>query len=282
MGEIATSANVSILCTTYNASDHVAQAIQSVLGQTIGDWHLVIVDDGSSDNTRQVIRSLVGADSRVTVVEGLHRGRGAALATAVEHAPEARYICVIDADDAWHPRKLEVQLTRMRRSSWAVLGTQVVVGPRLPLWSADHLRTGRSEEVTDSLRLRNPLCHSSMMVRGDAFRAVGGYSVERSGQFDYDLYRRIAKAGGSLGIVDAAVTFKRIHRGQAFERRRHFRYALGSVGVQIAAARDAHDFGRISRRDLLASYMFAGIRLMWSATPRALRVGRLRRWVRNG
>jgi glycosyltransferase involved in cell wall biosynthesis len=104
---------VSVYTPTYNYGRFIGEAIQSVLDQTFQDWELIIVDDGSTDNTREVVASF--ADPRIHYVYQQNRGNPAARNTALKLA-RGEYIACLDADDMWLPemlQKLVAQLDRL-------------------------------------------------------------------------------------------------------------------------------------------------------------------------
>ncbi|MGD6778614.1 teichuronic acid biosynthesis protein TuaG [Sutcliffiella horikoshii] len=110
---------VSIITPSYNAEKFIEETVKSVQDQSVTDWEMIIVDDCSSDSTRDILHRLAGLDSRIKVVL-LKENGGAAVArnTALEHA-KGRYIAFLDSDDQWKPNKLEKQLTFMKENNYA-------------------------------------------------------------------------------------------------------------------------------------------------------------------
>ncbi|TJZ77290.1 glycosyltransferase family 2 protein [Chitiniphilus eburneus] len=105
---------VSIVMPAYNAGPYIDQAIESVRAQTWGDWELLVVDDGSTDDTVERVQHHAEADARVRLLRsggqtGPARARNLAIA-----ASKGRYIAFLDSDDAWLPAKLARQVTAMR------------------------------------------------------------------------------------------------------------------------------------------------------------------------
>jgi teichuronic acid biosynthesis glycosyltransferase TuaG len=103
------SAAVSVICPTFNSAKFVDRALESVLSQTERPLEVIVVDDGSTDDTVVVARRALDRRPEVpgTVVETPHRGPGVARNSGVRRA-RGSWIAFIDSDDAWHPRKLEV------------------------------------------------------------------------------------------------------------------------------------------------------------------------------
>lgn len=109
---------IQILLATYNGARFLAEQIASIQAQTFGNWRLLVRDDGSTDDTREILRARAARDERIEV---LSDGRGnlgvlgnfAALAAAALDRP-ARYVAFADQDDVWHPQKLAWQLEHIR------------------------------------------------------------------------------------------------------------------------------------------------------------------------
>jgi len=106
--------SISVLMTTYNCGDYISQAIQSVLNQTYKDSELLIIDDGSVDDTEQIVK--IFNDERIRFIKSNHIGRSSALNLGLK---EARYdlITFCDADDIIHPDKIEKQLKQYKNEN---------------------------------------------------------------------------------------------------------------------------------------------------------------------
>ena len=103
---------VSVVIPAYNAERTIPSTLVSVLGQTVADIEVIVVDDGSIDSTSNIARSL--RDSRLRVVRQANSGHAGARNTGIRHAT-GKYVAFVDADDLWLPRKLETQLCFLRR-----------------------------------------------------------------------------------------------------------------------------------------------------------------------
>lgn len=102
---------VSVIMPAYNAQEYIEAAIRSVMGQTYTNWQLLVIDDGSSDNTYQIVEKLVQADSRVLLLRnesnlGVAKTRNRGLDLA-----RGQYVALLDSDDLWRPQKLERQIS---------------------------------------------------------------------------------------------------------------------------------------------------------------------------
>lgn len=114
-----TNSMVSIIMPSYNATMFIQEAIDSVLKQTYCNWELIIVDDGSKDDTVGLITQYLNEDSRIRLIQ-LQKNSGAAVArnTAIENA-NGRYIAFLDSDDKWISKKLEIQIAYMIKNNIA-------------------------------------------------------------------------------------------------------------------------------------------------------------------
>ena len=103
---------VSIITPCYNGEEYVAQTIRSVLAQSYKNWEMILVDDGSTDGSGQIIREFIKQDSRISLLRQENAGSAAARNAGIR-AARGRYLALLDADDLWEPDFLEKQLAFM-------------------------------------------------------------------------------------------------------------------------------------------------------------------------
>ena len=103
---------VSIITPCYNAANHIAATIQSIQQHTLSDWELLIVDDGYTDNSADIVRHAAAQDSRIKLIQKANGGTASARKLGLEHA-QGEYIQFLDADDRIENSKLEHQITLM-------------------------------------------------------------------------------------------------------------------------------------------------------------------------
>ena len=105
----------------YNGSEYISEAIESVQSQTYQSWELIVVDDGSSDESVSIVKAYTKSDSRIQLVKvkykKLCKGPAAARKTAIDYA-NGRFIAFLDSDDLWAPEKLEKQIIFMLQNSF--------------------------------------------------------------------------------------------------------------------------------------------------------------------
>lgn len=117
---------VSIITPVYNAADHVAECVESVISQTHASWEHILVDDCSSDNSVGILQAYANKDPRIRIIRlAENSGPGVARNKAIEMA-RGRYIAFLDCDDIWFPEKLEKQIHFMRENDYPFTFTSYV------------------------------------------------------------------------------------------------------------------------------------------------------------
>ena len=109
----ATSGMVSVVMPCYNGADFISETIDSVLAQTYENWELLIIDDGSSDNSLEIVKSYAATDPRIRPISQANAGSAAARNNGIKQA-RGQYIALLDSDDLWLPEFLESQITFMK------------------------------------------------------------------------------------------------------------------------------------------------------------------------
>jgi glycosyltransferase involved in cell wall biosynthesis len=111
---------VSIITPCYNGARYIGETIESVLAQDYTDWEMIIVNDGSSDNSEEVVNAYVQKDPRIRLINQKNGGSANARNHGIREA-SGRYICLLDADDLWYPSFLSEQLAFMNEKGAAVV-----------------------------------------------------------------------------------------------------------------------------------------------------------------
>lgn len=185
---------VTVTMAAYNTARFIGEAIESVLAQEYKDWELLIIDDGSTDNTAQIIRSYAEKEPKIRWFRKKHEGIGATRNQLVKHA-RGKYISICDADDKILPQKLKKHVDILDKYPSVV----VVYGEIL---TVDEY--GRSASypilVPKVLNkwwdlLENAVTHNSSTIRKSAILKVGGYDETTAASEDYDLWLKLAEIG---------------------------------------------------------------------------------------
>lgn len=181
---------VSVVITSYNYGNFLSQALESALSQTIKDLEIVIIDDGSIDNTRQVAEGYI-SDKRVTYVYQANSGQPRAKNRGIAES-SGTYIAFLDADDVWMPTKLEKQIALFVDTEVGVVYSRRTwidsEGNELP----GNERILRRGKVLDHIFIDNFICFSSSVVRRSLFEEAGCFDNTLPMGIDYDLWIRLA------------------------------------------------------------------------------------------
>jgi glycosyltransferase involved in cell wall biosynthesis len=173
----------------YNASAYVRTAIEGVLAQTIGDIEVIVVDDGSIDNTAQVVQAI--ADERVRYVYQVNQGPSAARNAGIRLA-RGEFVAFLDSDDRWMPSKLEAQLDRFKE----VPGAGLVHCTTIIVDNDGHVQRCQAASLEgyalDALLMGNKIATSSVMVPRHVFDRVGGFDESISRGEDWEMWLRIS------------------------------------------------------------------------------------------
>ena len=200
----------SVIIPTYNRADMVGQAIQSVLDQTCDDWELIVVDDGSQDNTHEVVKSY--DDPRILYIYQDNKKLPGARNTGIE-ASSGDYIAFLDSDDLFLPDKLQTQMMAITRnpdiglvaSGWTETDPQ-----QNPLQTVSPWLLEQGLALKDWL-YNCPLVPPCVLVRRDQLLEVGLFDEEQHYVEDWDLWLRLAYAGCQMAWEPATVCLKTIH-----------------------------------------------------------------------
>lgn len=198
---------VSVILPTYNAAAHLGKAIDSILGQTFPDFELIIINDGSTDGTSEVLAKY--HDPRITVIAQENLGLPKALNRGLTIARGA-YIARQDADDISLPSRLEKQVKFLDQNErHGLVGTwSQITTPDGPS-NRRHLHPISNGQIQVQLLINNQFVHSSVMFRASCLKITGLYS-EDPAHFppeDYDLWLKMAKNVLVANIPEALLQY---------------------------------------------------------------------------
>lgn len=197
---------ISVIVPSYNAAATLQESIESLQKQDHNSFEIIIVDDGSTDDSRLIAERLADTDARISVLPTSHQGIIHAIATGIEES-NGTLIARMDADDIAHPTRLSQQAKRFdTQPDLALCGTKVEsfgdnVGPgrvRYDQWVNSLLD---SEALQRELFVECPIPHPTFMIRRDALESIGGYAHTPWPE-DYELILRLIAAGHRLDKVN--------------------------------------------------------------------------------
>jgi GT2 family glycosyltransferase len=212
---------VCVVMPAYNAGAFVEAAVRSALAQRDVELTLVVVDDGSTDRTSEILARIADPRLRVTRVGNGGPARARNLAAALE--PHAEFLALLDADDLWDSDKLATQLAFLREHD-----DVAAVGSLMRFVTADDRVLGPAGEAMGPEAQERvargelyPMPTSSLVYRRSAFDAVGGFdeAFRHAGAEDLDLLARVARHG-RVACVERVFGGYRVHGGSAMARER--------------------------------------------------------------
>jgi glycosyltransferase involved in cell wall biosynthesis len=211
-------ASISVIIPTYNRGNEVCLAVQSVLDQTLPALEVIVVDDGSTDDTPARLSRF---DGLIRYVVQTNRGPASARNHGAEIS-QGEWIAFLDSDDVWAPDKLERQSALIEQGD-----------PRLGVVHCDNWRNGpgyrvrgeawprrRPLQLRDMLR-GNPICTSAVLIRRQAFVAVGGFEPTTWAVEDWDLWLRLLQVGWRFATLDTPLVEVRLSPTSLSLNRQH-------------------------------------------------------------
>lgn len=229
---------VSIVIPTYDRLAYLKEAVQSVLAQTVADWELIVVDDGSTDDTVMWLESLV--EPRITVVRQAHTGNRSRLRNLGVERARARWIAFLDSDDLWHPDKLAVQLEQLAANPtrrWSCTGIRFIdaQGAPVPQRSGTPYAAQSGWILEPLLMFTAAATMPTLMVEKSLLDEIGGFDETFLLREDYELEVRLA-ARAEIHALEDALTIVRHHPGRTSSSKRVAELHRGSAMVFRKAA----------------------------------------------
>lgn len=188
------SKKVSIVMGVYNESKLIEGAIDSILNQTYNSFEFIIVDDGSTDQTQEIIQSY--SDDRIKYIKNSkNRGLAYSLNKGIKHS-EGEYIARMDADERCSPNRLQEQVEHLEqnKSTKVVASWYTVVDAEGQKIVDKKISEKKVFSLEKLLKEGAEIAHGSVMMRKDSVKEIGGYREEFDLAQDYDLWLRFAYA----------------------------------------------------------------------------------------
>jgi glycosyltransferase involved in cell wall biosynthesis len=249
---------VSVLLAVHNGEDFLADAVASVLRQTVSDFELIVIDDASTDETSTRLDSF--DDSRVVFLRNDEQlGLAASLNLGLDLA-QGRYVARLDADDVAFPKRLESQLARM--GDVGILGTAVIDLDAAGRPGTLHRNPLGPPAVRWHSLFSSPFFHPTVLIERDALEANGlRYDTAYRESEDYDLWTRLLAHVEGANLAEPLVA-KRVHAGQASLRRGDLQQSFRRQIALREIARVAPNFSAEAAQRALAGEVDALLELL--------------------
>ena len=196
---------ISVIIPTYNSEKFISRTIKSVLKQTHKDWELIIVDDLSKDNTREILKVWQSKDDRIHLLLLDENSGGPAHPknVGIENA-SGEYIAFLDHDDEWLPEKLERQINFFEDKNHKNYGLVTCDSAIIVAGQKSEYVTPIYDESDQLINLlKGDFVHScsSILIRRNVLDLIAGFDEKLKWSDDWDLYIRILASGHSIGVV---------------------------------------------------------------------------------
>jgi glycosyltransferase involved in cell wall biosynthesis len=229
---------ISVIIPVYNASLHLSEAMESILGQSFQDYEIIAVDDGSTDDSLEVLQSFAKLDDRVRIVHQENAGIVSALNRSVSMA-NGSLLFRMDADDVSLPDRFEKQIAYLDSHPQCIaLGMGVELmdesGRALRIMQPPH-----SHDKIDEMGLQGvgaAIFHPTVAIRKDAFDEVDGYRAKFVHAQDVDLFLRLAEVGRLANLPDIGLRY-RVHLSSVGYSRRAEQVKLAKQAASDARER---------------------------------------------
>jgi teichuronic acid biosynthesis glycosyltransferase TuaG len=210
-----TNTLVSVIMPAYNAADFIEESIRCVQAQTYSNWELIVVDDGSIDQTATIVKALMGSDIRIKYIYQQNQRLGAARNTGLK-AAQGDWIAYLDSDDIWMPQKLEKQLQVASEYNADVVFSKGYILANetqqlTPYESVYGLYQGA--DIYKQLNFANPIPVLAVIMKRSIVTAIGLQDTDPKayGCEDWDYWLRISKAGMVFYGINEFLFKYRVH-----------------------------------------------------------------------
>lgn len=201
---------ISVVLPAYNAEKYVREAVQSILAQSFTNFELIIINDGSTDGTLEILEKLRDHDSRVTLISRENKGLVESLNEGIDLA-RGMYLARMDADDIALPYRFERQLEWLEQTGADICGSWV---RRFGTSDNRVVRFCQSDEaIKMKMLFCSPLAHPTVIMRTTLIKQLRYDKVFLYAQ-DYDLWSRAAEAALNMTNVQEVLLFYRVHAEQ--------------------------------------------------------------------
>ena len=226
------SPDVSVLMTVYNGMPYLQEAVESICNQTYQHWKMVIVDDGSTDDTAEYLDSL--DDPRIIVLHQQNGGTAVASNNGLELC-DTEFLARMDSDDICDPTRLEKQVAFLRENPQVgLVGAQIIPLGAKKAGRPIQLATDHKTIYAQLRRGQHAMCHPTILMRTELLKGIGGY-WKQHGMFDaWDMFLRMGEVGDLANLNESLLQY-RIHTGSI--NGKHLRKLQASIEFACELAR---------------------------------------------
>lgn len=222
---------ISVLMGLYNCAETLEQSVNSIINQTYQNWELILCDDGSTDNTYNVAKSLTDIDDRIILIKNdSNKGLNITLNNCLSYA-SGEYIARMDGDDDCFPERFQKQIDFLEsQNEFDIVSSPMIFFDESGDWGRNYnIEYPTKENIIEG----SPICHAPVMMRKKCMDKVGGYSVDKKmlRVEDVNLWIKLYGAGYRCYNIQEPL-YKMRNDKNAFSRRK-YRYRINSTYVRL-------------------------------------------------
>ncbi|KKZ84123.1 glycosyl transferase (plasmid) [Rhizobium phaseoli Ch24-10] len=233
---------VSVVIPAFNASTYIERTLRSAMRQTYAALEIIVVNDGSTDDTAKLVRRVAMSDSRIRLLSTSNRGVAAARNTQID-ASSGRFVAFLDADDLWHPTKIEKQVNALNRLSWhwaAVYTLHYLINEDDEIIRPGSSDVARGYIYARHLNVKYMGNGSALLVRRNVALAIGGFDSSYAaaglgGCEDLDFELKLAARYFIEVVLERLVGHRKHPGSMSSDHLRMGRSALEVVRRSVAA-----------------------------------------------
>jgi glycosyltransferase involved in cell wall biosynthesis len=232
---------ISVAMPVYNGEKYLAEAVDSILAQTFTDFELIIIDDGSTDNSLSVLQAYQKRDSRIRLISRENKNLVATLNEIIDLA-RGKWVARMDQDDIALPQRFERQL------EWLYSTSADISGSWVQRFGTSDRRVVRLSQTDEAVKMEmlfcSPFVHPSVMMRTLLIKRLRYKSLWEKAE-DYDLWERAAEAGWKMTNAPEVLLLYRVHKSQISTKvsaqqknltlqiqERYWRYFFNTIGLE--------------------------------------------------
>ena len=248
---------VSVIIPAYNREAFIRETIESVLEQTYSNIELIVVDDGSTDNTLKIVKEYKEKLDLLQHPGGVNKGQSAAINLGLK-VSTGEYIAILDSDDLFAPKKIELQIEHLIKN--LDVGLVYANGIAIDTNGAElhvMIQKGHKEENKPELVLLNSYYNipSNALIRKSVFEIVGGFDEELRSAQDHDMAIRIAEVT-RLNYIDKVLWYYRRHKETQSVQHSERRWKNGFKVLRKACSRYPYGYAIIFKRLAVLHYRY--------------------------
>lgn len=264
---------VSVIMPVYNSERYLKEAIESILNQTFQDFEFLIFDDGSTDNSKEIIKEYVDKDDRIVpFFSEVNCGYVVHLNKGIELA-KGEFIARMDSDDISLPTRFEKQISRLKEvGNIGIIGSSTITIDKY----GKKNRTDYRESDPDLLRwytfFFNPFSHPTVMIRKGVFEEVGFYDEDKLPSEDRDLWTRVALTQFTFCNLKDPLLLYREHGDSISNRKKVDQNTISSEVLRSHLQKVVGEPVTLEVIPLFKNFHLTDVKIPFSAHRHAIRV----------